>query len=130
MRKKFTVNHKRPVNLDLGSLKYPPMAIASLLHRLSGLVLFLLFPVMLYLLSLSLQSETSFTAMKDMVASPYYKFLLWVFSAALVYHVIAGIRHILMDMGLGESLAAGRRSAISIIILAIVLTIFLGIWIW
>ncbi len=124
------MNHKRPVNLDLGSLKFPPMAIVSILHRISGLVLFLLFPYMLYLLSLSLHSETTFMQMQMILANLFGKLLLWAFSAALAFHLLAGIRHLIMDLGFGECVEAGRRSAISVIVLAFVAVIFLGIWIW
>ena len=124
------MNNKRPVNLDLGSLKYPPMAIASILHRISGLVLFLLLPVMLYFLQCSLVSKESFDELQATLTSPYYRLLLWIFSVALIYHVLAGIRHLLMDIGVGEQLGVGRQSANIVIILAIICTIFLGIWIW
>jgi succinate dehydrogenase / fumarate reductase cytochrome b subunit len=124
------VNQKRPVNLDLGSLKYPPMAIASILHRISGLVLFLLLPFMLYFLSLSLRSAESFDKLQTLLSCSYSKLLLWVFSAALIYHLLAGIRHMLMDIGFGEQVNVGRSSAIFVIVLAIILTILLGVWIW
>ena len=130
MRKTTTVNQKRPVNLDLSSLKYPPMAIVSILHRISGLVLFLLLPMMLYFLSLSLRSAASFDDLQTILACAYTKLLLWVFSSALIYHVMAGIRHMLMDLGWGEQLVTGRRSAVTLIILSIILTVLLGVWIW
>jgi succinate dehydrogenase / fumarate reductase cytochrome b subunit len=124
------VNKKRPINLDLSSLKYPPMAIASILHRISGLVLFLLLPLILFILDLSAHSEESFAQMKIMLTRPCYKLLIWAFAAALIYHVLAGIRHMLMDLGFGEHLCAARRSAVFVISMAIIVTIFLGIWIW
>ena len=124
------MTHKRPVNLDLGSLKYPPMAIVSILHRISGLVLFLLLPIMLYFLNLSLRSVTSFGDLQFILACISSKFLLWVFGSALLYHVMAGIRHLLMDLGCGEQLAAGRRSAVIVIFLSLVLTVLLGVWLW
>lgn len=130
MRKKPIVNKKRPVNLDLGTLKFPPMAIASILHRISGILLFILLPIMLYILGQSLQSEESFNQMKIMISNPFYKLVLWAFSASLVYHVLAGIRHLIMDMGYGEHLETGRRTSILVIVLAVILTIILGIWIW
>jgi succinate dehydrogenase / fumarate reductase cytochrome b subunit len=130
MRKKPIVNKKRPVNLDLSTMKFPPMAIASILHRISGILLFILLPVMLYILGQSLQSADSFSQMKTMISSPVYKLVLWAFSASLAYHVLAGIRHILMDMGYGEHLEAGRRTSILVIVLAVISTIILGIWIW
>jgi len=130
MRKKLIVNKKRPVNLELSSIKFPPMAIASLLHRISGIALFLLLPMMLFLLNKSLRSEPFFLETKILLTNPYYKLAVWAFSAVLIYHVIAGIRHLLMDMGFGEHLETGRRSAILVIVLSTILTIFLGIWIW
>lgn len=124
------MNQKRPVNLDLGTIKFPAMAIVSILHRISGLVLFLLLPFILYLLSMSLTSAVSFMQMQIVLQSPFYKLLLWAFSAALVYHLLAGIRHMIMDLGYGEEVKAGRQTAIWVITLAVILTIFLGIWIW
>ncbi|MBA2657566.1 MAG: succinate dehydrogenase, cytochrome b556 subunit [Tatlockia sp.] len=124
------MNQKRPINLDLVTMKFPPMAIASLLHRISGLLLFILLPFMLYLLSLSLKSLESFTELQLLLTSPFYKLALWVFSAAVIYHLLAGIRHMIMDLGYGESLNAGRQTAIFVISLSIIITIFLGIWLW
>lgn len=124
------MNKKRPVNLDLGSMKFPPMAIASVLHRVSGVVLFVLLPIMIFLLGQSLQSEEMFNQIKIKLSEPYYKFILWAFSAALIYHILAGIRHMIMDLGFGEDLCTGRRTSILVIVLAVIATIFLGIWIW
>lgn len=123
----MTVHPKRPVNLDLTTLRYPPMAIASILHRISGVVLFLLFPLVLYLFSRSLHSQAEFLEVQQCVLC---KWALWAFGAALVYHVLAGVRHLLMDMGLGEGLQNGRRSALAVFVLAIVFMILLGIWLW
>ncbi len=124
------MNKKRPVNLDLGSLKFPPMAIASILHRISGVVLFLLLPIMLCIFGQSMQSEETFAQVKNLLTHPAYKMVIWAFGAAMIYHLLAGIRHLLMDIGFGEHLDAGRRSAVLVIILAAILSIFLGIWIW
>ncbi|MGL5741175.1 MAG: succinate dehydrogenase, cytochrome b556 subunit [Legionella sp.] len=124
------MNKKRPVNLELGSLKYPPMAIASILHRISGVILFLLLPIMLFIFGQSVQSEETFVHVKSSLSHSCYKVIVWAFAAAMIYHVLAGIRHLLMDIGVGEHLEAGRRSAVLVIVLAVILTIFLGIWIW
>jgi succinate dehydrogenase / fumarate reductase cytochrome b subunit len=124
------VNQKKPVNLELGTMKFPAMAIVSILHRMSGLILFLLLPFMLCFLSMSLNSAETFAELHNVLASPFNKFLLWAFSAALVYHLLAGVRHLFMDLGFGEDVKAGRHSAVSVIVLSVILTIFLGIWIW
>lgn len=126
----ITVNHQRPINLDLGSFKYPPMAIASILHRITGIVLFLLLPIMMYFLSESLQSSSSFDDLQTSLNMPFNKLLLWIFSTALIYHILAGIRHLIMDFGMCDQLVAARRSAISVIVLAVILTMLLGAWIW
>ncbi len=124
------MNHKRPVNLDLGSLSYPPMAIVSILHRLSGLALFLLLPLMLYFLSLSLHSAASFEQLRMVLTQLVFKGALWLFGASFLFHVIAGLRHLCLDFGLGESLVAGRRSAYWVLGLAMGLVLLLGAWLW
>lgn len=124
------MNDKRPVNLDLASLRFPPMAIASILHRLSGLLMFVLLPVMLCYLEHSLRSPESFDAVRMQMTNPWLKLVFWGFGSAWIYHVIAGVRHMLMDLGIGEGLEAGRRSAVLVIALAVISTLFLGMWIW
>ena len=125
------MTRERPVNLDLGSLAYPPMAIASILHRISGIILFLFLPLMLYFLSLSLQSEDSFVHFQTVIlAYSCSKLLLWAFSTAFFYHVLAGVRHLLMDIGCGEQLIISKRSAIFVIGVSVIAAIFLGVLIW
>lgn len=126
----ITVNRQRPINLDLTSLSFPPMAIASILHRISGILIFLLLPFLLYLFCLSLQSASSFSQLQKLLMNTPVKVGLWMVSSALAYHIIAGIRHITLDMGFGESLQVAKRSALIVILLGVVITIFLGVWIW
>lgn len=106
------------------------MAIASILHRLSGLALFFLFPVILYYLDLSLGSPSSFAALHVTLENTTSKLVLWVFGAALIFHLLAGVRHLIMDVGYGEHLSSGRHSAIGVIVAAIILTLILGFWLW
>jgi succinate dehydrogenase cytochrome b subunit len=124
------MNKQRPINLDLMTMKFPPMAIASFLHRVSGIVLFLFIPGMLYLLSESLASPVDFRALTETLAMGWVKLLIWLGLAALIYHLTAGVRHILMDVGIGESLAVARKSAWATFIVAAVLIIAIGIWLW
>ncbi|MDF1828212.1 MAG: succinate dehydrogenase, cytochrome b556 subunit [Legionellaceae bacterium] len=125
------MNDQRPINLNLGSLKFPPMAIASILHRISGIGLFLLLPLMLYFLKLSLASAASFEHLQMLLTTcVWYKLAILAFAAALIYHVLAGVRHLLMDMGFGESLVAARRSAFVVIGLAVIGTLLFGASLW
>lgn len=121
---------KRPVNLDLTTIKLPPMAIVSILHRLSGIIIFLLMPIMLYGLQQSLISPEHFFKTKQCFEHGAMKFLLWAFLSGLIYHGLAGIRHLLMDIGFGEHVSAGRKSAYLVLGLATVLILCLGVTLW
>lgn len=122
-----TSKMKRPVNLDLMTIKQPPTAIVSILHRISGILIFLLMPFMLYALQQSLLSPEDFFRTQQCLTQGFMKFLVWVFFSALIYHVIAGIRHLLMDIGLGEHLATAQKSAWLVLGLAFVCIIWLGV---
>ena len=124
------MNKKRPINLDLTTITFPITAITSILHRLSGVLLFLLSPLMLYCLKLSLSKEESFVNLQQILAKPLAKLVILLFLAALVYHILAGCRHLLMDCGVGEELPQGRFSAFFVIGCFIVLISLLGIWLW
>ncbi|MCR9191868.1 MAG: succinate dehydrogenase, cytochrome b556 subunit [Gammaproteobacteria bacterium] len=121
---------KRPINLDLTTLSFPPMAIASILHRVSGIVLFLLLPLVLYVLDLSLQSSSSFAQLQTMFSCWCFKLGLWIFGAALIYHLLAGVRHIIADLGWGETVPFARFTAYLVMALALGSVLLLGIWIW
>ena len=83
---------------------------------------------MLYFLSLSLRSEETFNQLHHLFTCPYSKGILWVFGAALIFHLLAGIRHLLMDLGFGEQLPSGKYSALVVIYVSLFLIIFLGFW--
>lgn len=121
---------KRPVYLNLLAIKQPITAIISILHRASGAVLFLLIPFLLWTLAVSLNSPTAFDNLHTTLANPILKFIVWISLAALIYHLLAGIRHLLMDIGLGESLVAARFSAKAVAILALIFIVLAGVWLW
>lgn len=121
---------QRPKNLNLFTIRFPIPAIASILHRISGFILFIMIPFILWALNLSLDSEQSFDNLHQLFTTPWIKFVVWVSLSAFLYHFIAGIRHLLMDIGIGEELKSGRLSAILTITIAVILTILTGIWLW
>lgn len=120
----------RPVYLNLWRIKFPMPAIVSILHRISGVVIFLGLPFLLYLLNKSLISQESFDHLAKQMSNPGMKWLLWIILSAFVGHFLAGIRHLVMDTGFGESLRGGRISAFLVFILSLMIIIGLGIWIW
>lgn len=120
----------RPIHLNLTKMKFPPMAIVSILHRVSGVFLFLLLPLALYLLHASLHSQESFLQLTTFVAMPFIKFLLWVLVSAAAFHLFAGIRHMLMDCGIGERVQSAKITAYFIIFLEVIAIILAGVWLW
>ena len=122
--------NKRPVNLNLLTLRFPITAIASILHRVSGFILFLLIPLFLGLLSVSLQSPEGFFIVHGCLTHPLAKLIILGFLFALFYHLLAGIRHLVMDAGIGENLTQARFSAGLVMCLAVVLTALMGIYLW
>ena len=124
------MNDKRPVNLDISTIQLPLPAIASITHRVSGIFLVGGVGVLLWMLSMALGSEESFNQMKEWLASPLLKLIIWAVLAGLAYHTAAGVRHLIMDMGIGETLKGGEQGAKILIGVAAVLILLAGVWIW
>lgn len=121
---------QRPVYLDVTKYKYPNTAIVSILHRISGVVLFLFTPFLLWALDMSLSSGVRFQALLHNFDNTLMKFIIWAFLAALMFHLVAGIRHLLMDMGIGESHRGGRLGANIVFIVSFILILLAGLWLW
>jgi succinate dehydrogenase / fumarate reductase cytochrome b subunit len=125
------VKTKRPVNLDIGSIKLPITSYVSILHRVSGVVLFFAVALLLCVFDASLESEQSFQSLKESFTSPLIQFVIWAALAALAYHFVAGIRHLIMDLGFGEdSFESGRRSAWVVVVVAILFMVAISGWIF
>ena len=124
------MNKNRPVNLDISTIQLPITAYVSILHRISGVALFAGVAVLLWMLEASLSSETSFAELKELAQSPLCKLILWATLSGLAYHMVAGIRHLIMDAGVGESLEGGQIGAKIALALAIIIIAALGVWIW
>ncbi|WP_435929553.1 succinate dehydrogenase cytochrome b556 subunit [Dryocola sp. BD613] len=122
---------QRPVNLDLSTIQFPVTAIASILHRVSGVITFVAVGILLWLLGLSLSSPEGFLSASSMMSGFFVKFIMWGILTALAYHAVGGIRHMMMDVGyLEETFAAGKRSANICFVLTVVLSILAGVLVW
>lgn len=121
---------QRPYNLNLMTIRFPVPAIISILHRVSGVIVFFLIPLLLWMLKQSLASADNYIDLVDILANPLFKLIFWGFLAALLFHLVAGIRHLIMDLGFGESLKAGRVSAWAVAIISVLLIIVTGVWLW
>tara|TARA_B110000977_G_C10983913_1_gene457195 strand:+ start:174 stop:476 length:303 start_codon:yes stop_codon:yes gene_type:complete len=100
------------------------------MHRASGVFLFAGIALLIYMLDESLSSQESFVALKENLASPGAKFAVWFVMAGMIYHTVAGVKHLIMDFGFGETMEGGVLGARLTIASSIVLSIFAGVWIW
>ena len=120
----------RPINLPLSQViavnSKSPIAMASILHRISGIVLFLLVPVMLYILQTSVSSPEGLDTVFNNVA---LRFVAWIFVAAIAYHFVMGIKHLLADLGMNEEFNSGRTAAVISFVIAAVLIVASFVWV-
>jgi len=124
------VKDKRPVNLDIGSMRLPITAWASITHRASGVFLFVGMAVLLWALDASLASPESFAALQESLDNVLLKLVIWALMSGLIYHSLAGVKHLVMDFGIGETMAGGILGVRIVVALSAVLILLAGIWIW
>ena len=117
--------------MDLRTIRFPITAIASILHRVSGVITFVAVGILLWLLGTSLSSPEGFLTASSIMSSFFVKFIIWGILTALAYHAVGGIRHMLMDTGyLEETLEAGKRSAQISFVITVVLSLLAGVLVW
>ena len=112
-----------PKFLNLFVIKLPPSGIVSIAHRISGVLMFVSIPAIAYLFALSLENQAGFQRVQTLLASPpaliLTILLVWSFS----HHLLAGIRHLLLDIDIGVQRSQARTSAWLVNLGALVLTI-------
>ncbi len=116
---------KRPKNLDLTTIRLPLPGKVSILHRVSGVGLFLFLPVLLWLFSASLGSADTFAAFRSVFSSLPAKVVLAGLLWAFVHHFCAGIRFLLLDLHIGIEKEPARKSAAVVFAVSIPLTLIL-----
>ncbi|MBI3350340.1 MAG: succinate dehydrogenase, cytochrome b556 subunit [Burkholderiales bacterium] len=129
---------KRPVYTNIHvtqivSYRLPPAGIVSILHRVSGLLMFLLLPFVMWMLDSSLSSEISFEAFTNVFVAGFGVIPGWFVKLATLgliwgylHHFIAGVRHLWMDATHSVSKAQGHNSAVVTLALSVALTLLLG----
>lgn len=121
---------QRPVNLDLTTFHFPVTAILSITHRVTGVLLFLALPLLIYALRCSLSSPESFALLMVYLHQPLGFLILWITLSATYFHLLAGIRHLVMDLGFAESLRAARMSAWVVLGVTAILVLVTGVYLW
>ena len=107
---------------DLPRYRMPLASIVSFAHRVSGGILVLLMPVILYMLDLSLLSEVSFEAFKGFVSGWFVKLVVLVLCWGYLQHFCSGIRHLIMDMHVGLDKDSARQSSVAVLAISLFLT--------
>ena len=125
-----TSRDKRPVNLDLGTIQLHVTAYASITHRVTGVAMFFASFLMLWALDQSLASEASFLALTETLTSPLAKVILWGTASFLSYHALAGLKHLVMDAGIGETMRGGVIGARAVFALAAIAAVWWGVALW
>lgn len=120
----------RPKFLAIHQIRLPLPGIVSILHRVSGVGMFLCLPLLLWLLDNSLYSQSSFTGFQSFIAHPLVKILLLGLIWAFLHHLCAGIRFIALDLHYGTELQKARSSSTLVLVVSLVLTVILGVKLW
>ncbi len=121
----------RPINLDLKTIRLPITAIASILHRISAVIIWVGLGMSLTAGYFSLQSDDRFNSIFNFMTDNFIgQFVVWGMLTALGYYVVATIKHIIQDFGHFEELESGMFVSKLAIAVGIVLSILSGVWVW
>lgn len=124
------MNKKRPKHLALHLIKLPLPGIISILHRVTGLMLFFALPLLLLMLQMSLRSIETYTELQTLLAHPLSKLVMLVLLWGFLHHFCAGLRYLAIDLHYVKSLKDARNSSKIVLLLSLTLTIILGAMLW
>lgn len=124
------MNKQRPKHLALHLIKLPLPGLISILHRISGLLLFFALPLLLLMLQYSLRSIETYTQLLAVLVHPLAKLMLLGLLWAFLHHFCAGLRYLAIDLDYGVKLAQARASSKAVLAVSLVLTVLLGVKLW
>ena len=125
------LHHKRPKHLNLFKIRQPLPAVVSILHRISGVLLFFPgIPLLLCGLQMLLQSPQSFEILQDYLRHPAIKLMLLPSLWFFFHHLCAGIRHLFLDLHIGVALPQARASSKLVFVAGLILTMLTGLMLW
>ena len=124
------LRRNRPKNLNLFTIRLPINALVSILHRATGCLLFLILPLLLFLLQLSLSSVEHYQMVQNLMNSFFIKLILLGLAWAFFHHFFAGIRHLAMDVHWMTTLMKARFTSKAVLALGVLATIVLAVKLW
>lgn len=125
-------NKQRPVYLDIPKLgsRMSITAKISILHRVSGVLMFLAIPFVLFLLHRSLTNEAFYEQCYGIASLPVMKIIYLVLIWAIMHHMCAGVRFLFLDIEKGIEKSCAQKSARWVLVVSLLLTAVLGVWMW
>ena len=121
----------RPVYLNLVAIRQPLPAIVSILHRISGMLLFVAgIPFALWGLEASLRTPEAYERFTAWMSHPFARLVVLALLWSIIHHLFAGVRHLLMDVHVGLELGAARRSSAIVLVLGVLVTGAIALRLW
>lgn len=121
----------RPVNLDLTKVRFPITAIASILHRVSAVIVWVGLGFLLCALCTALESPEGFQKVQTALQENFFaKFVLWGLLTALAYYCAGTAKHLIQDLGFFEEFAGGKKISWAAILIGVALSVYAGVKIW
>lgn len=120
----------RPKNLNLFTIRLPINALVSILHRATGCALFLVLPILLLLLQLSLSSAVHYEMVVSILHSPFIKLMFLGLAWAFFHHFFAGVRHLAMDVHWMTTLMKARCTSKIVLVAGVLATLVLAVQLW
>ncbi len=126
------MNHTtdRPVFLNLLRIRQSAMAVLSIFHRISGVLMVLALPALVYLLALSLRDAQGFAQAVNLLQNPVARLALLLLGWAVAHHLLAGIRFMLLDADVGTTRAAAHTSAWLVLLTGLAVLALLFVFYW
>ncbi len=125
------MNDKRPVNLDLGTVRFPVTAIASILHRVCAVISWVGLGFLLFVLCYVLQSKDNYTILASILETHFLaQFVAWGLLTAFGYYCAGTVKHIIQDFGYFEDFAGGKMISWTAIVVGIILSVLAGVLVW
>ncbi len=119
----------RPIFFNLLLIRFPVAAIMSIAHRISGVVMVLAIPALIYILDLSLKSEQGFQQARDLLGHWFITLVLILLGWGLMHHLLAGLRYLGLDFDVGIEKEQARVTAWLVLIVAAAIAAGFGAWV-
>jgi len=125
------MSDNRPVNLDLGTVRFPITAIASILHRICGVISWVGLGFLLCALCYALGSQEDYNTLAGALKTNFFaKFIAWGLLTAFGYYCAATLKHIIQDFGFCEDFEGGKMISWAAIVIGVVLAVLAGVLVW